>query len=160
VKSSARLLIGAALALTLAGKLAASVEEPAPDLASAAASTAQFLGRHGYEAEVRRTARAPHLLVTARRGGCRLAVGDYTPYGTFADIYRDLARPIGPLHFAWRGTLHDSAPKLGPLATFYVWRELRRIGVEAPRSPVLAVAASPQCDLAGLPWEEVASFPR
>jgi len=64
------------------------------------------------------------------------------------------------LRFAYRGRVYDSAPKLRPLFAYFAARELRRIGVAAPRTPIVAYAASAGCDLRGLQWQRVAVLSR
>jgi hypothetical protein len=98
------------------------------------------------------------ILVDGRRDGCRLVVGDYTPYGTFADRFDQLAEPIGPLRFVYRGAVHAQAPKLVPLLDHYRVRELRRVGLPALRHPIAAVAASPGCDLTPFDWSRLAAL--
>jgi hypothetical protein len=98
-------------------------------------------------------------LVYARRGACRLMLADYSPSGTFADPIAARAEAIGPLRFVYRGEVFDRAPKLIPLTDFYLWREQGRLGFAAPRHPIVAVAASPQCRLESLDWSRLAALP-
>ena len=154
--SRASLVLGGLLALSLGGKLAASAAPPGPDPAAAAAAAASALAGAGFAARLVRMERSPGIVVEAVLGRCRVVAGDHPPHGTFAAVYRDLARPVGPLRYAYRGRLRDREPKLAALADFYLWRELRRIGVSARRAPLLAVAASPACDLAPVDWTRTA----
>ena len=82
------------LVLSLALKLGASRSEPVPDEQLFASEVSRFLEREGYAtaAELRPLG----MMVTARRGGCRLAIRNYPPHGTLAQTYARLARPIGP----------------------------------------------------------------
>ena len=158
--SPARLALACLLALSLGAKLAFSAAPPGPDPAATAAAASSALARAGFDAQVVRMDRSPGILVTAQRGGCRLLAGDYPVHGTFAAVYRGLAAPLGTLRFVHRGRMHARAPKLAGLADFYLWRELRRIGVAARRAPVVAVAASPACDLARIDWAPAARVDR
>lgn len=146
------------LVLSLGLKLAASRSEPLPDQRLFASQVSRFLEREGYStaAELRPLG----MMVTARRDGCRLAVRDYPPHGTLAHTYARLARPVGPLHFVYRGKVSDRAPKLLPLIEYFAGRELRRMGIAAPRAPILAVAASRGCDIGCLRWEAISTFAR
>lgn len=155
--SSASLLFAALLLLSLAAKAASTAPTPTPDPRRFASAAAESLRAEGFAVDF---VRRPHgILVYARRGSCRLMAGDYTPYGTFADVFEARARRIGPLRFVYRGVSHDRAPKLVPLLDFYLWREWRRIGLAAPRHPILAVAASPGCEAARLDWTRLSALP-
>ena len=155
--SPASLACAALLLVSLAAKAALSAPTPDPDPARFGSEAAAMLARHGF-------ATAPELrplgmLVHARRDGCRLMVADYNPYGTFADVIAARARALGPLRFVYRGAFYERAPKLLPLTEHYWWREQRRLGLAAPRHPIAAVAASPQCRLELLDWDRLAVLP-
>ena len=161
MKSFARLelALAAALVVSLGGKLAAASRTSDPDPHTAAASAERMLTSAGFDARIVETSRSPRVFVEARRGQCRMIAGEYPPHSTFRDVYLDLAAPIGPLRFAHRGRLLDREPKVLGLWDFYRWRELRRIGVAAPRNAIIAVAASSGCHAETLPWSEVAALP-
>ena len=146
------------LVLSLGLKLAASRSEPRPDQQLFASQVFRFLEREGYTtaAELRPLG----MMVTARRDGCRLAIRDYPPHGTLAQVYARLARPVGQLRFVYRGRVSDRAPKLLPLIEYFIGRELRRMGIAAPRAPILAVAVSRGCDITRLRWGTISTFPR
>lgn len=146
------------LVLSLGLKLGASRSEPLPDERLFASQVSRFLEREGYAtaAELRPLG----MMVTARRGGCRLAIRDYPPHGTLAQVYARLARPVGPLHFIYRGRVTDRAPKLLPLVEYFIGREMRRLGIAAPRAPILAVAASRGCEITRLRWGAISTFAR
>jgi hypothetical protein len=157
-RSAASLVFAGLLAASLSGKLLANRMEPAPDAALLDAAVAGLLRADGF-----RVAPESHgfaILLRGRRPGCTILAGDYDPHGTFDETFRQLAAPVGPLRFAWRGRSFDAAPKLRPLLDFYVRRELRRIGMAPARTPIVAYAASPGCDLDGLAWQRVAFLPR
>jgi hypothetical protein len=144
------------LVLSLGLKLGASRGEPLPDGQLFASQV--FLEREGYStaAELRPLG----MMVTAQRDGCRLAIRNYPPHGTLAQTYAHLARPVGPLHFVYRGRVSDRAPKLVPLIEYFIGRELRRLGIAAPRAPILAVAATRGCDIGRLKWGALSTFAR
>jgi hypothetical protein len=151
-------MLAGLLVLSLGLKLAASRSEPLPDGQLFASQVSRFLERDGYSTATE--LRPLGMMVTAQRDGCRLAIRNYPPHGTLAETYVRLARPIGPLHFVYRGRVSDRAPKLVPLTEYFIGRELRRLGVAAPRAPILAVAASPACDITHLRWETISTFAR
>lgn len=153
----ARLAIAAALALTLGGKAAFSRPAPGADAQLFAARATEQLRANGFAT---RSERRPFgTIIHAAAGACRVLLADFPPHGTMAEPLSLLARPIGPLRYVWRGEMRDSAPKLVPLTLFLVQRELRRIGLSPSRHPLIAVAASPRCDLAPIDWSALATLP-
>ena len=144
--------------LTVAAKILAAPVQDAADQQLFAAKVGAMLRQNGYA--VGMTARPAGLLVEAARGGCRMTVRDYVPDGTLAAAIADQARAIGPLRFAYRGALSTQAPKVRPLLALYWRRVLQRIGMTPLRQPIAAIAAAPACDVAALPWEQLASLPR
>lgn len=156
--SAASLVFAGLAAASLSGKLLATRMEPAPDAALFDAALAGVLRVDGY-----RVAPESHgfaILLRGQRPGCTILAGDYDPHGTFAETFRQLAVPIGPLRFAYRGRSFDSAPKLRPLLDFYVRRELHRIGLGPARTPIIAYAAAPGCDAGRIAWARLAVLPR
>lgn len=131
------------LLLSLGGKLLANGATVEPDPILFAARAESALRAAGFE--TKRVKRPMGLLVYGRKEGCRAMIGEYSPYGTFAETLALRAAPVGPLRFAWRGRIHDEAPKLVPLTEYYLRRELVRIGIQAPRAPIAALALSPGC---------------
>ena len=141
--SAASLLLGAALLLSLGGKLLANRPSSEADQDLFAARAEAVVEAAGYRAF--RDRRPFGILVYGRKGGCRAMIGDYTPYGTFEDVFVQRAEAVGGLRFAWRGTTYEKAPKLLPLGLFYLRREAVRIGLAVPRNPITALALSPGC---------------
>jgi hypothetical protein len=154
--SSASLVFCALLLVSLAAKAVSSAPTPTSDPRRFASAVAESLRAEGFVIGYER--RPIGILVHARRGRCRLMAGDYTPYGTFAEVFEARARRLGPLGFVYRGEAYRKAPKFVPLLDFYLWREWRRLGLAAPRHPIVAVAASPGCDSAGLDWTRVSAL--
>ncbi|MBV9929870.1 MAG: hypothetical protein JO013_02870 [Alphaproteobacteria bacterium] len=157
MKSSASLGFAALLAASLAGKLAANVAPPGPDPRLFDAAAAAMLREAGFAVSTER--RGFGTLLIARRPACAVIVAEYDPHGTFAERHRELAAALGPLRYAWRGRVFDDVPKVAALTSFYVWRELRRVGVAAPRAPLAAWAAAPRCDISRIDWRRLASLP-
>lgn len=153
----ARAAIVAVLAITLGSKLwlGRSVSDPPvePTLRAAAAA----MTNAGFTARVIRLARSPNALAEGQRPGCRIVAGVYPPHGTFADIYRELARPVGPLSYAWRGAITADPPGWRALFDYFWWRERARLGLPAAYHPIIAVAATPGCDLARVAWPQTSA---
>lgn len=155
--SNASLAFAALLLVSLAAKAMSSAPTPKPDPRRFAGAAVLALKEEGFA-----TALEPRplgILVHARRGDCRLIAGDYTPYGTFAEVFAARAAALGPLRFVYRGEAHARAPKLLPLLDFYLWRERRRLGLAAPRHPIVAYAASSGCGSASPDWSRLAALP-
>jgi hypothetical protein len=156
VKSSASLAFAALLLVSLGAKAALTAPAEYPDSRRFANEAAAMLRARGFATLSSR--RTFGILVEGRRGSCRLRVADYTPYGTYADRFDELAGPVGPLRFVYRGAVQARAPKLVPLLDYYRFRELRRVGLPALRHPIAAVAASPGCDLASFDWSRLGAL--
>lgn len=160
MKSSrnALLVFTALLAISLAGKILSNQPTPPPDDALFAAAVEQALRSNGFS----RIAREPfekRTSIVATRGSCTVWAAESNAHGTFAEPIARRARRVGPLHFVFDGEIRDERPRYEPLLSFYWWRELRRIGVEAPRRPVVAVAASKGCDALSMDWSGLATLP-
>jgi hypothetical protein len=129
-------------------------EEPPDDSTAFDRSTTSMLQAAGLA--VSNEAHPFGTLHRGSKGACRLIIGEYDPHGTFAEVFQRLSAPVGPLRFAWRGKVSDSAPKLSALLRYYVWRELSRAQIDIPREPIAAWAASPNCDTSRLDWMRIA----
>jgi hypothetical protein len=151
--SFASAALGALLVTSLGIKAAVNVAPREPDPVVFARAATAMLRDGGYGVSLE--PRSFGFIVHAARGACRLILVDYTPYGTFADPIAAAARPVGRLLFAYRGRFQDRAPKFLPLADYYGVRELRRIGIDAPRRPIVAVAAGSECRLGRLDWRSL-----
>jgi len=153
--AGASLLFAAALAISLGGKAATLAPAPTQDLRPFQQAAVRLLAGHGFAAKVER-----YGPVTGHKGACRVLLGDYSPYGTFDALFHEVAAPVGPLRFAYRGRISAAPPKLLPLMEFYIWREAGRVGIAVPRHPVSAIAASPACAAEQLDMRALASLPR
>lgn len=148
------LALGVLLLLGVGAKLLTNLPAPELSIAPFRQEGARLLRAKGYTVWV-----DPAGPLHGRKGTCRVLLGDYSPYGTFADLYREMAGPIGPLHFAYRGARYVRAPKVRPLIEFYVERELRRLGRRVRRHPIAAFAATPGCDPDDSDLQRLASLP-
>ena len=153
-----RLVLAGALALTLGVKAAWTRQVPPPDAELFNSRAEALLQGAGFRTG--RVVRSFGTVVFGRRGGCTLMVADYVPQRTFAEPIALLGRSVGPLLFYWRGAISDSAPRLAPLIEFYAGREMRRVGLRPARHPLLALAGTPECELAAMDWSPLAALPR
>ena len=153
----ARLSIGALLLLSLGGKAAFSRAAPAPRGEDTSVRASRLLADQGYATSVEK--RPFGTIVHAARGACRLIAAEYPAHGTLTEPLAALAAPIGPLRFVWRGAIYEQAPKLAPLADFYLQRELRRAGFSPAHAPILAYATSRRCGARPVEWGALAAPP-
>ncbi len=154
----AKVALALALTMTLGLKAAWTRDSPRPDARLFADHALRFLQQSGFE--TRQERRRFGIISYGRKGECLVMLAEYRPHGINAVPLAAHAEPLGPLRYAWRGALTDSAPKLVPLSEFYLDRELRRAGFQATRHPIVAVAGNKSCELAALPWHQLAELPR
>lgn len=126
--------------------------------AAAKVAVATLLGRHGFRVDATEDDAASPF-VSAVRGDCRLLVVAVSPQGWERDLVHRLAPPGGGAVFVFDGEFHEDQPKLRTSALHY-WRRLNALaGRRLPARPVLGVVASPECDLRGVAWSDVAELP-
>jgi hypothetical protein len=154
----ARVVLAVFLLLTLGVKLLWMRDAPEADHALFVATAEAALQGQGFRTG--RIVKRFGIIVRGERGACRLTVGDYPPDGTLAEPLEAESRGIGPLRFFWAGEESARAPKLWPLAEFYLKRELGRLGLHPSRRPILAVAANPACAGIAVDWTPLATLPR
>ena len=156
----AKLFFAAALALTLGLKLLLyhqeqllSHQEPPAPLGDAVAS---FLLHHGFEARVEK--RLGQDFVHANAGKCRMLIGQAIPQ-TSGSIEL-LAKPVGRLSYVFDGAVHEHEPSPESTIIDQIWRRVSiKVGVDPSRhTPVLAVAASDECSINALPWQELGTL--
>lgn len=154
----ARLVLAAALVASLGPKLALSRPAPDTDPQLFAKRAIALLSAQGF------TTRLEHrpfgTILYAITDTCRLMLADYPPHGTVAEPLSLIARPVGPLRYLWNGEVIEAPPKLWPLTSFLIQRELRRMGFSPPRRTLIAVAGSNGCDLKAIDWRKLATLPR
>jgi hypothetical protein len=147
----------ALLLLSLAGKVAAQATAATPDAALFVRTAAAAMAEAGLATAVVKG----HLgmIVYGRRGGCALMIRDTSEGTTYAEGYRLAAAPIGPVTYLYRGVRTSSPPDYRPLADYYVWRGLRKLGLRTPRRPLIAVAATPGCDFRAVDLRALEELP-
>lgn len=151
-------LLASALAISLTGKAASNQTVLSVNHTVVASRLESVLRTVGMEPSGR-SPLAGGLAVSAKGAGCEVWAVEYSPYGTMADVIASEAQPVGSLRYVYHGRVYDQPPGLEPLLRFYWWRELKRIGIDAPRSPIIAVASSASCDLSAVPWERIDLLP-
>ncbi len=153
---AASLTAAALLALTLSPKLVAAETPQRRDNKVFVRDITRLLADAGFQTRSER--RPLGVAVFGTRPGCAIMIRESVPHGTYLNVLEQLARPYGRLRFIYRGRISETAPKALPLLDFYIFRELGRIGIRIPRAPILAVAAKPDCDVGGIPWNRVATL--
>ncbi len=132
----------AAIIGSLAIKLALLDMTVSEDWRDAVDDLEAALAHQGYAVAV---PRADVPAVRAAQAGCVLVVRLLDPYATFRDTELAKLPPGWTVAYAWRDSWQSSLPRLGPLAEFYLGREIARIGSTASRAPVLMLSVSPRC---------------
>lgn len=153
------MIFAAGLAVSLAGKAASNQPIASPDqklFAERLESTFKLAGLQPRNRALFSTG----ITVLASGGLCVVWATEYTPYGTMADVIAQHGRSVGKLRYVYKSLVYERPPSVKPLLAFYWWRELKRIGIDAPRYPIVAIAASDGCDLSLLPWINLAAMPR
>jgi hypothetical protein len=149
-----KLFLAGAFALTLALKLLLYRGESRPaDPEVLGAAISSFLLQHGFEPRIE--IKLAFATVYANAGKCRMLISEAEPHGWNRGSIEMRAKPVGRLSFVFDGAVHDHQPILSPVIREY-WRLIQlRMGSSASRHPVLAVAASDNCEIDALPWWEL-----
>ena len=155
-----KVFFAAAFALTLGLKLLFSYREflehreTAPaDHRPSSEAVAAFLLRHGLETHLEE--RFGQFLVHANAGKCRILISEADPQKSGTTEL--LARPVGRLSYVFDGAVHEHEPSAAwAMIDKYLARVSIKMGVDpSHHTPVLAVAASDDCAINGLPWWEL-----
>lgn len=144
--------LAALVLLSLAGKLATNQQDQDPRILERAfASTVvRQLSKAGFTSKIEEWPTG--VAVQAQRGACLMWVREDSPHGTMRNVYDELARPVGSLHYIYRGVVYKEPPKLEPLMRFFIHREIARVAIVTSRSPIYAVASSTACNLRSIQW--------
>jgi hypothetical protein len=149
---------GALLLLSLGGKLAAQARSAQADDALFVRTAATSLTKAGLATSLVKGRLG--LIVYGRRGGCTLMLRDTIEGATYSEGYRQAAAGIGPVAYLYRGVRYSSPPEFRPLADYYAWRGLGKIGVGVPRRPLIAIAATAGCDFRAVDLRPLEALPR
>jgi hypothetical protein len=119
------------------------------------AATAKLLIDAGYDVTIEERL-ALLFRMHAQRGDCRLQVREAAAEGFTAQTM-NIRAAFAVQMFAYRGTLSGSEPTLRATVAKQ-WSWLRwRLGVPGRWWPVLQILGAGPCDIASLPWDEVAA---
>jgi hypothetical protein len=147
--------LAGAFALTLALKLLLyrEGEPPQADPKVLGEAISSFMLQHGFESRVE--IKLGQAIVYAAVGKCRMLITEAEPHGWNSGGIEMRAKPVGRLSFVFDGIVHDARPFLSPVIREY-WTVVRfRMGLNPTHHPVLAVAASDDCEIGALPWSDL-----
>ncbi len=138
--------------LSLAGKVASNRQDQKNDAfeQNFATSVVRQLSEAGFTTTVEQWPTG--VALQAQRDACRMWVRENNPHGTMRNIYDELAKPVGPLLYIYRGASFQKPPKLDPMLRFFFNREMAHLGIATSRFPVYAVALSAACDISSIAW--------
>jgi hypothetical protein len=131
------------LAASLALKLAVHDVSVEGDQRVTVAALAGSLTQQGYEVSIPRS-EVPVLV--AKKRNCSFTARVLDPHGTYHDTELLKLQPGWSVAYVWRGHTSQSLPRLGPLAEYYISREIGRIGLPTERRPVVMVRLQPGCE--------------
>jgi hypothetical protein len=116
---------------------------------------ANFLGRHGFQPDRVITIQNP-IGASGRSGGCQLLITEVAYQGWERDLFRRMVSEEEQFFFFFRGHRYQDQPVWLTRLSGYWNSFFRKLGFNTPVEPVLAIAASPPCDLNAMPWQELA----
>jgi hypothetical protein len=150
--------LAALTGLTLGPKLLSAGRAAGPDGARLTRDMAAAFAAHGF-----RTAVVPHHLfdyvVVARRGACALVAANAQTDGYLRERFAEDAGGIGPILYHYSGAPVPAFPRVVPVVTEHLQNWAYRVGIVAPRTPVIAIAASPACRLDSIDWAAFRIWP-
>lgn len=118
---------------------------------------AAMLQRDGF-----RVAVVPHHLfpfVRAEKEGCTLVAANAVANGVFRRRFESAAARIGPTSYNHGSALGGAFPRFLPVTAEHLQNWAFRFGIVAPRTPVIAIAASPTCRLDSINWPALRVWP-
>ena len=116
---------------------------------------AAFLESRGFT--VAPSARLTDLgAIRANSGTCELLALNVVPQGWQRDIVRGQAQSDDTIIFVFDGTAYAEQPVLLTRAAHYRARLFHSLHISSAFRPVVAIAASPGCDLADMKWPKMA----
>jgi hypothetical protein len=146
------------IGLTLTPKLLGAGRSAEPDGARLARDMAAALGAQGF-----RTALVPHHLfdfVRAQKGACTLIAANAPAGGYLRDRFGEETAAIGPPLYQYRGSTGTAFPRVVPVIAEHLQTWAYRVGIVAPRTPVIAIAAAPACRSEAIDWSALRIWPR
>jgi hypothetical protein len=91
-------------------------------------------------------------IVRATSGSCRVLLAKAEPDGSSQDLVRDLATATDHVFIIFNGRVYTQHPVLLTVVNYLWSRSLRELGLIRRITPVIAVVASPSCNIKQLPW--------
>ena len=145
------------IGVTMAPKLIGSGRIAEPDGARLARDMAATLAARGFRTVVR----AHHLFdyVLARKGDCTLIAANALASGWLGERFAEETAAIGPVSYQYRGATGTDFPRFVPVVAEHLQLWAYRVGIVAPRTPVIAIAASPACRLDAIDWGALRIWP-
>jgi hypothetical protein len=116
---------------------------------------ATFLAQRGFEPDPAMAIQNP-IGASGRSGGCQLLITEVASQGWQRDLFRRMVSKEEQFFFFFRGHTYEDQPVWLTRLSGYWNTFFRNLGFNAPVEPVLAIAASPPCDLNAMPWQELA----
>jgi hypothetical protein len=151
------LALVALIGLTLTPKLAGAGRIAEPDGARLARDMAAALAARGF-----RTAVVAHHLfdyVVARNGACTLVATNALAGGYLRERFTEETAVVGPTLYHYGGATAAAFPRFVPVVAEHLQNWGYRVGIAAPRTPVIAIAASPACRLDAIDWAALRIWP-
>lgn len=132
----------------------ATAEEDRP---RALADAAAILEAQGFAARI--DVRDGPDAVLAKRNDCELAVSAGPGADKGLDIFRRRYAQDRELSLFYRSGFVTEAPRLQSSVDYYVYRHLSPLGFAKSYPPLVMIAATPGCNLAAVPWQQLRLHP-
>jgi len=116
---------------------------------------ARFLARHGFQPN-RIIAIQNPIGASGRSDSCQLLITEVAFQGWDGDFFRRVVSEEDQFFFFFRDHKYQDQPVWLTRLSGYWISFLRNLGFNAAVEPILAIVASPSCDLNAMPWQEVA----
>jgi hypothetical protein len=126
-------------------------EAPLEDFTLRAAAVLQG---HQFVTQVLPAGNAIYRAVAGRNGSCQLTVASIAAHGWERDSIWRSARPGDQVLFIYHGRRYPDQPVWRTWADYYLNRATRLIAQAKPLAPVVALIASPDCDVSAMRWLE------
>lgn len=146
------LLLVASLGAKVHGKVGGGLAATDPDDGDILA----LFARHGFATRLAERNTDP-VWVTGTLGDCSIDIASISPRGWHRAVV-DWRAQGQTLQYAADGELLDRQPILMPVATHYINRLKRYVGMEAPAVKVRAVITAPACPAGIIPAAELAAL--
>lgn len=151
----AALVVFAAVSLTAKAMLGPTiVAPPSEGPQSVEARLVSILHEQGFGTSVR-PLKIQSPIIYGTRGRCTLSVRNAFGGAAAESLYREDARPIGPIRYLYKGQIFNSPPTLRIHFAVIEASLLRSVGLRPAMHIPLALAASPGCGTAEFGFEDL-----